>query len=224
MWRLWTVLLLLFPLAAMASGTAETFDEGIDYQLIAPRPTLPVNTSGGKVQVAEFFWYQCPHCANLEPKLEHWLSHDKPAGAEFVRVPAVLAPNWFFMARVFYTAELLGVEERMTPVLFKAIQAQGARMENLDGVTALFAQHGVSEHRFKAAFESLSVETHVRRAIQLTREYGITGVPTLVVDGRYRVNPNQAGSYARMFQIVDYLVRKVRAEQSTKAATSDGGA
>ncbi|OBS09202.1 thiol:disulfide interchange protein DsbA/DsbL [Acidihalobacter prosperus] len=221
---LWAILL-LFPLAAFAAGgAADSFDEGIDYQLITPRPALPTGAPKGKVQVAEFFWYQCPHCANLEPKLERWLHRDKPAAADFVRVPAVLAPNWFFMARVFYTAKLLGVEQRMTPLLFKAIHTQGARAEDLDGVAKLFAKHGISERRFKQAFESLAVDTHVRRAIQLTREYGISGVPTLVVDGRYRVDPDLAGSYARMFRIVDYLVRKVQAEQAARHPAAGAGA
>ncbi|AOV16025.1 hypothetical protein BJI67_02115 [Acidihalobacter aeolianus] len=210
--RLFAAFLFLLPLAAMAGGQQKTFDEGIEYQLISPRPTLPLNVSKGKVQVAEFFWYQCPHCAHLEPTLEHWRRHDMPADVEFVRVPAVLAPNWYFMARVYYTAQLLGVEARMTPILFKAIQADGRKMEDLKGVEALFARQGVPEKRFKEAFESLAVSTRVRRAIQLTHEYGITGVPTLVVNGRYRVDPNRVGSYPRMLRVVDYLVHHVHDE------------
>lgn len=212
--HLFAAFLLLLPLAALAGGQQESFDEGIEYQLIAPRPTLPLNAQKGKVQVAEFFWYQCPHCAHLEPMLERWRRHDMPADVEFVRVPAVLAPNWYFMARVYYTAQLLGVDGRMTPILFKAIHADGRKVEDLKGVEALFAQHGVSEKRFKEAFESLAVSTRVRRAMQLTREYGITGVPTLVVDGRYRVDPDRVGSYPRMLRVVDYLVRRVRDEKT----------
>lgn len=225
MCRWLAILLLTFPLVAWAGGNhLNRYVQGQDYQRIRPRPALPVNAPKGMIQVAELFWYQCPHCARLEPRLQHWLHHDKPASVEFIRIPAVLEPNWLFMARVYYTARLLGDEKSMTPLLFNAIKARGASVEDLEGVARLFAQHGISQHRFRSAFKSLAVATRVRQAIQLTHEYGISGVPTLIVDGRYRVDPNQAGSYARMFRIVDYLVHKIKDQRRVTRISSVPGA
>ena len=39
-----------------------------------------------------------------------------------------------------------------------------------------------------------------------TRSYKVTGVPAMIVNGKYRVDSRSAGSFDRMLQVVDYLV------------------
>ena len=41
-----------------------------------------------KIEVAEFFYYMCPHCYNFEPLVKEWLK-DKPANVRFVQIPAM---------------------------------------------------------------------------------------------------------------------------------------
>ena len=206
-------LLLLVPLAA-AAGNAPPYDEGFDYQRIMPAPNLPTNAPPGKIQVAEFFWYDCPHCAHVEPELERWRASDLPKNAEFVRIPAVLGPRWAFMAHVYYAAKLLGVAERMTPLIFHAIHDQNRYLDSMQAMTNFFAAHGVAGDRFRAAMESLEVDTQVREASLRTQQYGVQGVPTLVIDGRYRVTADMTGSYARMFKVAAWLTDRLAQERT----------
>ncbi|MEJ2629911.1 MAG: thiol:disulfide interchange protein DsbA/DsbL [Acidihalobacter sp.] len=202
--RLLAGLLLLVPLAA-AARSGPPYDEGFDFQRITPPPSLPTNAPRGKVQVAEFFWYDCPHCAHIEPELERWRAADLPKNAEFVRIPAVLGPRWEFMARVYYAARLLGVAKRMTPLIFRAVHDQHRDLGSMQAMMNFFAAHGVSAVRFRNAVQSLEVDTQVREARLRTQEYGVQGVPTLVIGGRYRVTADMTGSYARMFKVAAWL-------------------
>lgn len=213
--RLLAFVLLLLPFAAVAAGANASYQEGIDYARITPAPRLPTNTPPGKLQVAEFFWYDCPHCAHVEPELERWRVKDLPKSADFVRIPAVLAPRWVFMARVYYAAKLLGVAEHMTPLIFHAIHDQHRHLGSLPAMMNFFSAHGVSAVRFRAAMQSLAVETQVRESELRTREYGVQGVPTLVIAGRYRVSADMTGSYKRMFKVAAWLADKLAHERAT---------
>lgn len=211
--RLLAGVLLLVPLAAAAAG-GPPYDAGFDFQRIRPAPSLPTNAAPGKVQVAEFFWYDCPHCAHIEAQLERWRASNLPKNAEFVRIPAVLGPRWAFMAQVYYAAKLLGVAERMTPLIFHAIHDQHRNLDTLQAMTNFFAAHGVSAKRFRAAMLSMEVDSQVREARLRTQEYGVQGVPTMVIDGRYRVTADMTGSYTRMFKVAAWLAGRPTRENA----------
>jgi thiol:disulfide interchange protein DsbA len=40
--------------------------------------------------------------------------------------------------------------------------------------------------------------------------YRVEGVPSMIVDGTYRVDGKLAGSNERMMEVVDFLIEKVR--------------
>ena len=65
-----------------------------------------------------------------------------------------------------------------------------------------------SAEAFKTAFNSFDVDTKVRRAIALTREYGITGVPSLIVNGKYRSSAQEAGDFDSLLKVVETLADK----------------
>ena len=104
--RRFAVLLLsiwLLPLAAFG------FEEGIEYQrVVPPQPT----DDPSKVEVVELFWYGCPHCYHFEPILEAW-AKNKPDYVYFKRIPAIFRDSWVPFARAYYTAQVLGVLDRI---------------------------------------------------------------------------------------------------------------
>ena len=51
-------------------------------------------------------------------------------------------------------------------------------------------------------------------ATATVQRYGITGVPTVVVDGRYMTSASQVKSYAELQQLIEFLVDKVRKERA----------
>ena len=206
-------LIWLIPLLAMfllpAGPALADYDEGIEYQ----RLKVPVSTNNPeKIEVVELFWYGCPHCYHLEPELQAWLKK-QPNNVEFIRVPAVFRPLWRFHADVYYTAEVLGILEQINHDMFEAIHVQRRKMKTVEEVKALFAKHGISSEQFENAFNSFAVDAKVRRAVDLTRRYGIEGVPALVINGKYVTDGVMAHGTRGMFEVTDYLINK---ESSSK--------
>lgn len=55
---------------------------------------------------------------------------------------------------------------------------------------------------------SFSINTQVKRADQLVKAYGVEGTPTIVIDGKYRIDLRAAGGYAQMVELAKYLAAK----------------
>ncbi|MFQ5642896.1 MAG: thiol:disulfide interchange protein DsbA/DsbL [Thiogranum sp.] len=182
------------------------FSEGIEYQVLAnPQPTV----DEGKIEVLELFWYGCPHCYQLEPELRAWLEN-KPDDVVFVRLPAVLGPSWELHARAFYTAQLLGVLDKVHQPIFERMHKDRKPVRNVDDVKKIFMEQGVSGQDFDNTYNSFAVITKTNRAKQAARLYGVQGVPALVVDGKYRTTAKLAGGNRKMLDVVDFLVKKER--------------
>ncbi len=209
-----TSFLLCFGLFGMAGqGLAASYDEGIEYQRIQPpQPTQ----SPDKVEVVELFWYGCPHCHQLEPTLKDWLAR-KPDYVEFVRMPAILGPRWELLARAYFAAELLDVLDKVHEPMFHALHVEKRRLDNLQAVAAFFEERGVAKSDFLNAFNSFAASTRLNQARIMSRRYGLTGVPTIVINGKFRTQASLTGNNETMMKVVDYL-----AEREHKAATMAG--
>lgn len=193
----------------MVTASAETYTEGKDYELV--QPPQPTSTSGDKIEVVELFWYGCPHCYQFEPYVQRWLKK-KPANVEFVRIPGIFRPEWAFLARTYYTEEVLGVTDKIHQSLFEAIHELRRPLNNEDAMADFFAEHGVKKEDFHRVFRSFAVESKVRRAMDMSHRYGANGVPTMIVNGKYRTSASQTGSHANTLKVVDFLIQK----ESTK--------
>lgn len=194
-----TIALLAMTLAGNVSAAAQP------YEMVTP--PQPTSSDKDQVEVVELFWYGCPHCYRLEPYVKRWLKH-KPANVKFVRMPGVFRPSWEILGRAYYTAEILGVVDKIHSDLFEAIHGQKRRMNSEQELMAFFAEHGVSNKDFKRVFRSFAVETKLRRAKDMGQRYGAHGVPTIIVNGKYRTGAQEAGGAARVFKVVDELVKK----------------
>ena len=200
-------LMLLIPFAHA------DFKEGAEYQALGnAQPTA----SEDKIEVLELFWYGCPHCYHLEPELDAWRKN-QPDDVVFVRLPAILGPSWELHARAFYTAELLGVTDKIHKPLFERIHKEKKPIRNLQQLREFFIAQGVSGQEFDDTFKSFAVITKTNRAKQAANLYGIKGVPALVVNGKYRTSASEAGSNKKMLEVVDFLVGRERAAMGGKA-------
>ncbi len=186
-----------------SSSFAATYNAGEHYEIISPaQPT----SSKDKIEVVEMFWYGCPHCFRLEPFVERWLKK-KPANVKFVRMPGVFRPSWEIHARAYYTAEILGVVDKVHRPMFDAIHEMKKRMDTESSILALFKKNGVSEKDFKRVFRSFAVETKLRRAKDMGTRYQARGVPALIVNGKYRTSGHAAGSNSKVFKVVNQLIK-----------------
>ena len=196
-------------LISFTSVNAQQFDEGIEYVEIKN----PVKTSNpDKVVVTEMFWYGCPHCFRFEPYVEKWketVSDD----VVLEQVPSVLNPSWMEHARAFFALEMMGATEKVHKKLFSAIHIQNKRLNSIDTIAAFVKAQGVDEKKFREHYHSFPVDTKVRKSKQKERKYGHRGVPAVIINGKYRTSASQAGSNARMIEVIDFLVKKELAEK-----------
>ena len=191
-------------LLSISIAWAEMYEEGVHYERIVPaQPTSTVN----KVEVLEIFWYGCPHCFRFEPYVERWL-RKKPENAQFVRLPGIFRPSWEVGARAYYTAELLGVFDKMHKPIFNAIHLQKRKLNTEEAMRDFFAENGVDKKEFIKTYNSFAVGTRLRRAKTMTSRYGIDGVPAVIVNGKYRVSNRQTGSNAETLKVINFLVEK----------------
>lgn len=200
-------LILGFAVPAQAQITA-----GKDYLLVKPpQPT----DSGSKVEVLEFFWYGCPHCANLQPFLEGWLKR-KPADVEFKHVPAVFQDSWVPLTRAYYTIEAMGLTDKLHQELFNAIHKQKASLRDPNAIIDWAVAKGADRKKFTDTFNSFGINGRLQRSIDLTRKYDIPGTPALVIDGKFVTAPSmvlkgdRVIDYDRFFQVVDALIAEAR--------------
>ena len=200
-------LILLFSANVMAAPQA-----GEEYRATAQ--ALPTEQSG-KIEVLELFWYGCPHCYHLEPQLAAWVKK-LPQDVYFKRVPGLPQPAWAPMAKAYYAMEQLGVLEKLHGKLFEAIHKQRAFRPDdeaavIDWITK---QGGLDRKKVEAAFNSFSMNTKLMKAAQIFRASGATGVPALIIDGKYLSSSTMAGGNSQVLQVADYLIEKVRQEKT----------
>jgi protein dithiol oxidoreductase (disulfide-forming) len=219
----------IWKLAAVAvlalAGTAAQAQlaAGKDYQPITPPQPAP---PGKNVEVIEFFWYGCSHCANLQQPLHAWLKN-KPADVAFRSQPAAFSEDWTQLARTFYAIEAIGAQDKLHGEIFAAIH----KTKKLDpkilvkDQKPLFAWVGAQNQdakKFTDAYNSFSVVSKTNRTMDMTSAYGITGTPSLAIDGRYLIAPGMvpmkanAVDYERFFKNVDQLIAMARANRKGK--------
>lgn len=198
--------------AETETGSApERFEQGRHYELLTA--AQPTGAAPGEVEVLEIFWYGCPHCYTLEPHVQGWLDDGIPAAARFDRMPATLNRSWQIHARAYYTAEALGILDEVHPALFREINVNRNFLSTPEELAEFFAGFGVSEADFTETFNSFAVQTKLRRSDSLARRYRITGVPAIVVNGKYVTGADMAGSVDGLFEVIDFLVEKETTRQ-----------
>jgi thiol:disulfide interchange protein DsbA len=172
-------------------------------------PAAPVAAPAGKIDVAEFFWYGCPHCHALEPALEAWVRR-LPPDVAFRRIPVAFSAVHESHQRLFYTLEAMGQLEAMHRRVFLAIHQQMQRLEREADQLAFLKAQGVDTARFAEFSRSFSVQTKMRQARQLADAYKIDGVPTIGVQGRFYTSGSLAGSNEAALAVADFLIKRVR--------------
>jgi len=176
---------------------------GLYKELATAQPTR----TGDKIEVVEVFWYGCPHCYHFEPVIEKWLE-EKSEYIEFIRMPGILGKNWLPHARAFYAAEKLGILEEIHKPLFDAIHKDKRKILDEKSLRAFFSEYGVSGADFDQAYNSREVEDKVRAAFSAGKNYALTGVPAIIINGKYTTSESMAGSFEKIIAVINTLAAK----------------
>jgi len=198
------------PLAVLAfAATAAWAQPATPYALMDP----PQPTEGnGKVEVIEFFWYGCPHCYAMEPRVNAWLK-TKPADVDFKRIPAYPSESWGDLARMYYTLEAMGKLDEYHRKVFDAIHKQNVNLANRNKRQEWLKANGIDPAKYEEVEKSFTVVSKVSRARQLTQSYKVDSVPRFVVGGKYYTSAQQAGGEDKIFPTIDQMIAVVKREK-----------
>lgn len=204
---------LIVVAALILCGTAFAAVQGRDYTLL--NPAQPTSTK--KIEVLEFFFYECSHCFHLHGELAAW-EKTMPVDVELTFVPTIFRDSTEPLARAYYALEGMGKIKQMDDAIYQAIHVKQTNLYDLDTIGAFVGSNGVDRAKFSSAYNSFTVNSKVVRAKQMIRSYGIDGTPTLVVDGKYKITGLQPADTIRVLNEVIAMARKEHpAEHTTKA-------
>ncbi len=207
-----TLALVAAAVFSFSASAADAIFEGHDYARV--QNAQPVAT-GKKVEVLEFFWYRCPHCFQLEPAINTWLK-TLPKDAQVRRVPAVFRDDWAPAAKTYYTLEQMGLLDRLHNKVFDAYHIENINLNDPAVLGGWVAKQGVDRKKFEAIYNAFSTQSKTLQGGKLATAYAITGVPAFIIDGKYTTSMSMAQSEARLFEILDQLIIKARAERRRK--------
>lgn len=198
--------------AAVASGWgglswAQGLREGANYLVVNPR--APVEAPAGKIEVVEFFWYNCPHCNAFEPLLQAWAAK-APAYVVLRRVPVAFQDSFVPQQRLYFALEAMRLVDKLHSKVFAAIHVEKQSLSRSDAIAQWVAQQGVDMAKFTEHYNSFAVATKASRSTQLQNAYKVEGVPALGVDGRFYTDGSLAGNVGQALQVVDGLLRLAR--------------
>ena len=192
---------------AMAQAQPKKPEAGTDYYVLDKR--APVEAPAGKIEVVEFFWYNCPHCNQFEPALDAWVKN-VAKDVSVRRVPVGFRDDFVPQQRLFYALEAMGLLEKMHVKVFTAIHGEKLVLNKSDVIADWVAKQGVDKAKFLEQYNSFSVSTKATKATQLQNTYKVEGVPALGIAGRFYTDGTLAKNMERGLQITDFLINVVR--------------
>lgn len=203
------VLTLLLPLAACAN---EKFEQGKHYDVIA-------ETTTAKPEVKEYFSFYCGGCAAFEPVAQS-VAKKLPEGVEFKKshvdfIRAASPEIQNALARAYLVAKNLDKGDQVASAIFNQIHRSRAPFANENDIRSLVLIHDIDGETYDKAMKSFSVRGGANQMKKeqddLSERRVLTGVPMLVVNGKYRIN-NEAldrrNMEAELQQLISYLLEK----------------
>ncbi len=183
------------------------YQEGADYVALDKR--VPSDTAAGRVEVVEFFWYNCQHCNAFEPRLEQWVAK-LPKDVSLRRVPVAFRDDFVPQQRLFYALEAMGKVEELHKKVFYAIHVDKRQLTNQAAIGDWIVTQGVDKKKFDDLYNSFAVQTKATRAAKLQNDFKVSGVPAMGIAGRFYTDGALAQSMERALQITDFLITEVK--------------
>ena len=186
--------------------------KGRDYAvLVSPQPT----DSGKNIEVLEFFWYGCPHCYKLHPHIKAWM-RKMPKDVTFRYIPAIFRNSWIPGAKTFYALEVLGERNKLHDKIYDAIHINKIDLTKEELLFDWIEKQGIDRKKFVDIYNSFSVENRSSQSSQMSKKYGLRGVPSLVVDGKYLASGRMGGTPQDTIRTLDELIKIARKERARK--------
>ncbi|MCK9388680.1 MAG: thiol:disulfide interchange protein DsbA/DsbL [Sulfuritalea sp.] len=203
---------LISSFAMSGPGLAAEPQAGRDYKPIDP----PLATVKGKIEVIEFFSYGCSHCNDFNPVIGQWAAM-LPKDVSFRRVPVSFnRPEWARLSRIYFALEAIGDLAKLDAAVFRAIHQERVVFRTDEAVVSWAAGKGVDGKKFADAMTAFSMKSMVERADKDATASRISGVPALVVDGKFLINNEATANYGELLKLTDSVIAKARQERKGK--------
>jgi thiol:disulfide interchange protein DsbA len=201
---------LLFICLIAISTLAGAVDPQLNVNFKPTREKIDT-TDNSKIEVVEMFWYGCIHCFQFEPHINKW-KKDLPKDITFKRIPAVPRKDWLPMARAFYAMESLNVLDGLHEKLFNAIHTDKTLnpTDESAAIKWIATNAKLDTKKVEGAFKSFSMEAKLKKANQMFRSAGATGVPTLIINGSYLTSSTMAGGGQNAIDITNFIIENIR--------------
>src|SRR3990167_4268488 len=136
-----------------------------------------------------------------------------PDDVNFVRIPAMFGGMWNVHGQLFITLEAMKAGPKVHAAVFDGIHKQGKKLATPEEMADFLAGEGIDKDTFLKTYNSFGVKSQLEKAKKLAMAYQISGVPVMVVNGKYRFDIGSAGGPQKVLQVADHLIGKERAAQ-----------
>ncbi|MCL1050999.1 thiol:disulfide interchange protein DsbA/DsbL [Shewanella abyssi] len=202
------LLLVLLTLSICNISHAIEFTEGDYYVEVEGKPTATK-------QVTEYFSFYCPACFNQESLMSE-IKAFLPADAQFKKNHVDGMPGRDLeiersLTKALITAGSLQVSDKVIAAIFNYIHVDKASFSDNTAIKDLFLANGVDGEAFDKVFSSFSVNTQARqmqRNTERLRQQGYTGVPTLIINGKYKPIAKKIRNIEEYQALITYLLNK----------------
>ena len=198
------------PLSLAQDAPNWKYQEGVHYDRLVP--VQGTSSPPDKIEVAEFFWYGCVFCYRMDAYIEEW-KKDQPEEVNFINIPALWNTTMEMHARLYLALQAVDELDAAHRDVFRAIHTENRPLVRLADQERFAERYGVSAEDYRNAFRSFSVESSLRRIMELMRRYRILAVPAFVVNGKYVVRVTPDSDMPQLLEIVDELVARELAER-----------
>ncbi len=198
-------LYLILTLSSVSAFAQASFEEGKHYEIVAEQKTATPT-------VTEFFSLFCGHCFQFEALVDTVSASLKP-GTKFEKSHVSYIPRdnqevQKAIVKAFVAMNDLGKQKELSRQFFAAIHLKGVKFETEKDVKQIFIANDISESEVTKLFNDKDL---IKRAIVMSREWEkkkVTNVPTLVVNGKYKINMASLTSLDQLIALTNHLLEK----------------
>ncbi len=152
-------------------------------------------------QNIQFFSLGCRHCYRFESGLENWAHKET-----LERLPLHFdKKQWIHYAKVYFALRDINFSDDIIPVLFDEIHRNHNRELSLEKVATLFDMNAKQTQELKSSYKSDQVKKQVDAAASLAKQYRVTGVPAMVIQGKYVTDAAMTRGIHGLMRVSDYL-------------------
>lgn len=152
------------------------YKENVHYKkLLNPIPSM-------NNEIIEYFWYKCSHCYNFDKTLKRNYRKliDNNITIRFEH--AAISKNWVSDAQLFYAFRNLNLEKKSLPLMMEFFHENNNKNIKFEDI---LKELEITEYQLKESIISEKVINDLKESHKYAMQAGITGTPSLIIEGKY---------------------------------------